>query len=196
MKWVVVAVSAFAALALIGLCAFAFLYVSQQAIARAQVVPPMVFVTAPDTGTSAPAGSYLTVAATAMGDNPITRADLWIDGELVETHNSDLPEGTSPFYAYFDVLVSEGPHLLFVRATTRAGSSGQSLPVSVQPLEAMSPRRPAICRYHDYRYPETECPDYPGVWPSHSSPRGTDRLPGSWVGQNCTRPNSLLCRLT
>ena len=34
MKWVVVAVSAFATLALIGLCTFAFLYVSQQARAR------------------------------------------------------------------------------------------------------------------------------------------------------------------
>jgi hypothetical protein len=130
-KWIIAVVAALAALALIGLCAFAFLYVSQQVRAREQSVPPTVFVTAPDAGTSAPAGGYLTVAASAMGTSPITRADLWMDGELVETQNSELPEGISPFYAYFDVLMSEGPHLVFVRATNSAGSVGQSLPVSI-----------------------------------------------------------------
>ncbi len=130
-KWAVVGVLSLVALLLVALCPATFLYVRQRDAARAQFAPPTVVVTDPVPGVSVPMGGQLLVSATAVGADPITRAELWVDGELVETTESDEPAGTSPFYAHFDLLVSEGPQTLFVRAVNALGIIGQSLPVSV-----------------------------------------------------------------
>jgi len=126
-----VAVASLAALALVVLCPITFLYLRQQEQARAQFAPPTVFITEPAYGVVAPTGSYITVSATASGHAPITRAELWVDGELVETEQCEQPEGISPFGAHFALLVPEGPHMLFVRAVNIEGIIGQSLPVGV-----------------------------------------------------------------
>jgi LysM repeat protein len=118
-------------LALLGALAY-LLYQRQQEQARAEFEPPTVLVTEPVPGVPVPpAGQYLTVSATAWGHIPIGRVELWLDGELKETQDSDQPEGLSPFYANFGPLMSEGPHMLFVRAVNTLGVVGQSLPVSV-----------------------------------------------------------------
>jgi len=130
-KVAAVAVLSLVALALVVLCPLAFLYTRQLDQARAEFAPPTVFVTEPVSGASAPTGSYLVVSATAMGISPIMRVELWVNGEVVETEEYDRPEGTSPFYAHFDLLASEGPQLLFVRAVNTGGIIGQSLPVAV-----------------------------------------------------------------
>jgi hypothetical protein len=116
-------------LAILGALGY-FLYQRKEQ-AQAEFEPPHVLVTKPASGSSAFAGTYLPVSATAFGRSPITRAELWVDGELKETQNSDRPEGISTFYANFSLLMSEGPHMLFVRAVNTAGIIGQSLPVGV-----------------------------------------------------------------
>ncbi len=121
-------------LGLLAVCAYLFFSYSsyQGRQARAQYAPPTVLITDPGSGTSATAGSYLNVSATATGTHPIVRVELWLDGELMETQNSEQSEGLSPFYADFAVLIpSEGAHMLFVRAVDGSGMIGQSVSVSL-----------------------------------------------------------------
>jgi len=121
----------FAVGALVALGAIVFLYLRRQDEARAQFEPPIVLVTRPVSGSSATTGSYLPVSASAFGRRPIKRTELWVDGELKETQNSDQPEGFSTFNAQFIPAVpSEGPHMLFVRAVNIDGVVGQSPPVT------------------------------------------------------------------
>lgn len=138
-RWTVVAVSSLAALALLGLCAFTFLYLRQQEQAGVAFAPPTVLITEPVSGALVPADGYLSVSATALGSIPITRVELWLDGELKETQESDRPDGVSTFYAYFDPLMSEGPHMLFVRAVNTGGIIGQSLPLGVTGIPKIGP---------------------------------------------------------
>jgi hypothetical protein len=120
-----------AAAVLAGVAAFALRCQGGQESVRAQSPAPVILVTEPLSGTSAYAGSYLPVSATAMGFRPITRVELWLDGHLVDTQDPDQPEGVSSFLAHFELLVSEGPHMLFVRAVDADSIVGQSLPVSI-----------------------------------------------------------------
>jgi hypothetical protein len=112
---------------------------------------PVVYITEPAASSSFPAGSYIGVAATAVGKNPIARVELWLDDELKETQQSIQPGGSVPpvgntagmtpavqpggaptFYANFALLIpSEGPHTLFVRAVDVFGVIGQSLPIGI-----------------------------------------------------------------
>jgi hypothetical protein len=123
----IVLIACFAALAII--------YSRQQVQAQsAEFAPPIVLVTEPE---SVPAGSYLPISATAFGTKPIMRVELWVDGELKETLVSDQPEGSSPFYADFSLLMTEGPHMLFVRAVNTASMIGQSPPLSIVALRTI-----------------------------------------------------------
>jgi hypothetical protein len=98
---------------------------------HAQSPAPVVLFTEPLSGASAYAGSYLPVSATAMGFRPITRVELWLDGKLTDTQESDQPGGVSSFPAHFELLMPEGPHMLFVRAVDADSVIGQSLPISI-----------------------------------------------------------------
>ena len=130
-KWIAIAVSSLAVLVLVGLCALTFWLVRQEQQARSQFAPPTVLVTEPASGESVPVGNYVFVSATGFGLTPISRMELWVDGEAMEIQESDLSEGVSPFYANFGFPASEGPHLFFVRAVNTAGIIGQSLPVAL-----------------------------------------------------------------
>jgi hypothetical protein len=130
-KWAVIALCSLVGLALLVTCPLALLYNRRLDQARVAHAPPTVYVTEPVPGTSLPAGSYVSVAATALGLNPIVRVELWMDGELVETQDSPQSEGISSFYAYFDLLLTEGAHMLFVRGVDTLGSIGQSAPVGI-----------------------------------------------------------------
>lgn len=131
LRWMLIAALSLAALALVVACPLAYWYLRQREAARARFAPPTVFVKQPVSGVSAPAGSYLSVVATALGYSPIVRTELWADGELSETQTSEKPEGISPFYAHYDLPVREGQHMIFVRAVNAEGIIGQSLPVAV-----------------------------------------------------------------
>jgi hypothetical protein len=130
-KWAMVTVVSLVVLALVVLCPGAFLYTRRLDQARAEYEPPTVYITVPTSGVSAPTGSGMLVAATAVGRTPITRVELWVADVLVETLESDDPEGTSNFDASFQWVVSEGANLLYVRAVNSAGIIGQSTPLSV-----------------------------------------------------------------
>jgi hypothetical protein len=136
-KWSVIALCALVGLALVVLCPLGLLYSRRLDQARAQYEAPTVFIVDPASGTSVPTGSGLLVAATAVGRTPITRVELWVADEVVETLESATPEGVTTFPASFDLKVSEGSNLLFVRAVNTAGMIGQSAPVGVigEPLE-------------------------------------------------------------
>jgi len=141
-EWSVISVSVLAALVLVALGVFAVLRVRQQQL-KAQFEPPSVTITYPASGTSTLAGSYLPVSVTAFGGIPITRVELWVDGEPVDTENSRAPEGVSPFYVSFDLTVSQGLHTLLVRAVNAAGIMGDSWPVNVGGVERPGPDEPA-----------------------------------------------------
>ena len=141
-EWSLITVSVLVVLALVALGVFAVLRMRQQQL-QAQVEPPSVTITYPDSGTSTLAGSYLPVSATAFGGIPITRVELWVDGELMDTQESRAPEGISPFYVSFDLTVSQGLHTLFVRAVDATGLLGDSWPVNVGGVERPGPDEPA-----------------------------------------------------
>jgi hypothetical protein len=128
-KWPVVAVSPLVVLAcvLMGACGFPQ--------ARGQNEPPSVTVTEPASGASVLADSYICVSASASGGTPVTRVELWLDGELVDTEESSVVGGISPFDVSFELLVPPGEHTLFVRAVNAAGLMENSAPVNVSAVE-------------------------------------------------------------
>jgi hypothetical protein len=136
-QWTAVALCSLVGLALLALCPLGLLYNRRLDQARATYAAPTVYVTQPASGSSSPAGSQLAVSATAWGDIPISRAELWLDGQLLDTQESDLPAGISPFYAHFSLLVAEGPQQLFVRAVNLQGIVGQSVPIGVSGQSAV-----------------------------------------------------------
>jgi hypothetical protein len=126
------------AVALLMLCLVGFLYTRRLEQARTQYASPTVYITEPQSGATALAGSRTLVLATAMGTTPITRVELWSGGQLVEAQDSETAEGASPLGAAFELVVAEGTNTLLARAVNAAGMTGQSLPVSVvgEPLTA------------------------------------------------------------
>lgn len=98
-----------------------------------QNVPPTVIVHTPIAGQSAPAGSHLLAHVTAIGQKPIARIELWLDGEPLETQMPDQASGEwTTFHATADLLMTEGPHMLSARAVDADGLVGQSLPIPIQ----------------------------------------------------------------
>jgi len=133
-KWVVVAIS------LLGLwvCVLAGACTFPQA--PGQNEPPSVTITEPASGASVLANSYSYISASASGGVPITRVELWLDGELVDTEESSLAGGISPFDVSFDLLVPQGQHTLVVRAVNAEGLTVDSWPVTVSGVEeSLSP---------------------------------------------------------
>ena len=139
---IVVTLSVLGALACVVLGVSALLYYRLQQ-ARAQNEPPSVTITEPAEGASTLADSNMVVSAMAFGGIPITRAELWVDGELVDTEETTMVGGISPFYASFDLLVSQGLHTLFVRAVNATGLIGDSWPVGIGGVERPSADEPA-----------------------------------------------------
>jgi len=115
----------------VGSCGYFYLRMRNRERNRRLSESPIVYITEPSSGEEVPAGGYINVLASAMGHTPITRMELWLDGELVDTQTSDKPEGLSPLFAIFGLPVPQGPHLVIVRAVNLKGIIGQSIPVDV-----------------------------------------------------------------
>lgn len=187
-RWIVISLSAISVVACVALGVSAvFYYRFQQA--RVQNEPPSVTITDPAEGASTLAGSNMVVSAMAFGDIPITRAELWVDGELVDTEETRIEGGTSPFYVSFDLLVSQGLHTLFVRAVNTSGLIGDSWPVGIGGVERPGPDEPAravtvaegqtledIATAYDAN-PETVRQLNPGLGDQQPSPGSTVYLP-------------------
>jgi hypothetical protein len=142
-QWSAVTLIVLVVLALVAAGVYGVLRLRQQQL-QAQFMPPSVTITYPDSGTSNLEGSYLPVSATAFGTTPITRAELWLDDELVATQESPSAEGVSPFYVTFDLTVPLGLHTIFVRAVDANGLMGDSWPVNVGGVERPGPEDPAV----------------------------------------------------
>jgi hypothetical protein len=121
----------FLACILMGACTF------PQALGQNE--PPRVTINEPSSGASVLANSYLYISASASGGSPITRVELWMDGELVGTQESGAAGGISPFDVSFELLVPPGEHTLFVRAVNAAGLMESSAPVNISATENPGP---------------------------------------------------------
>ncbi len=111
---------------------------------REDYVPPEVIVSSPPAGSEHPAGMVVEVSASALGYFPIGRVELWLDGVLMESRSSDTPEGITPFYVDFGLVIPEGTHNIVVRAINSKGVVGQSLPFNIFGVPANADEIPSI----------------------------------------------------
>jgi len=78
---------------------------------------PVVWFENPSHGAEFLAGEIVEIFAVAQDDDKISRFELWMDGSLVEVHNSELPDGTSPFSLVTRLNIDDaGSHTLIARA--------------------------------------------------------------------------------
>lgn len=130
-KWIAIILFSVLALVSLSTCGLVLSYQRRLEQARAAYDQPTVFIGDPASGSLVRSGSYLSVSVTGVGQIPITRVELWANGGLLEARDSESSEGASPFNAYFELLVPEGPSLLLARAINVEGIVGQSLPVAI-----------------------------------------------------------------
>ena len=111
------------------------IYLSQRSLENKREFsrPPTVFVYTPEDGEMFASGTTVQAHISATGVKPLTRIEMWLDGELFETQNP-IPStagGASQADAIFEMEMTEGPHLLYWRAVDYAGLVGQSAPITI-----------------------------------------------------------------
>ncbi len=132
---------------LIGLTLLGVPFLRQrQALARWENLPPVTRITEPQSGSSAPVGSYLTAVSTITfsPQRPVQLVEWYLNGTLVESHPQKLGVGVSRTYDSIDLLVlTEGTHVLVARAIDAQGTIGQSLP---RAFEGVARGEGLLCR--------------------------------------------------
>jgi uncharacterized protein YraI len=128
---------------------------------RVQVTPttPSVFIQSPVAGSQVPINQPVTVNATASDPNGITRAELWVGGNVVDQQESAIPEGqpTFPVTMHWTPTVA-GSYTLEVRAYN-------SLDVASAPTTVMITAAGAAQEQGNVPTPTT-----PGETPTASGP--------------------------
>lgn len=101
----------------------------------APATKPTVQILVPAYGESMIEGDVVAVQAFAVDASNITRAELYVDGQLANTKLSQNPQGEAQFNTVFEWLATrQGAHTLTVRAFNTAGVSGEvSIPIAVNP---------------------------------------------------------------
>ena len=101
--------------------------------------PIIVTLTTPPNEEIIPLNQFTTITTEAVGGNPIAVLELWIDGALLQTKNA--PSGDLKQFSAFWTWtpVSEGEHILLVRATDAQQNVGQSNVVRVTASKAANP---------------------------------------------------------
>lgn len=111
------------------------LFAGKELAARKRILegPPTVFVYSPQDGDTYESGTILTASAVASGANPISRVELWLDGEQLGTQigESIKQVGAPSMHARFNVQIDKGPHMLSWRAIDNTGLVGQSPPITI-----------------------------------------------------------------
>jgi hypothetical protein len=108
----------------------------RQRLARARMdyAPPIVDITYPENGITAPAGSYLALTGRVFFSQS-ARAQLaeWsLDGTVLASQPLDPPEGLTVTYSGYNLLVpAEGGHIVSLRAINSRGIVGQSAPLFI-----------------------------------------------------------------
>ena len=126
----VIAIALFSLVAII-VVVLGLLTIARKVQVLEDFAPPEVIVTNPSAGSTHPAGLVVEVSASALGFQPITRVELWLDGELKESRTSEQTAGITPFYVDYALLIPEGPHNIVVRAVNSKGVVGQSIPLNI-----------------------------------------------------------------
>lgn len=99
-------------------------------------VQPTVLIDSPSHGDEVTIGTPVQVFATGTDPGKIARMELWVDGQLVQSQASALPDGTSPFpIIAMWVPDTPGNHTIVVRAYNMADVSGQAS-ISVNAVQA------------------------------------------------------------
>ncbi|MCJ7434717.1 MAG: hypothetical protein MUO77_14620 [Anaerolineales bacterium] len=105
---------------------------------------PTILVTSPTSDQADIPVEALIVEATAMGDAPVGRLELWLDGELHSDILSESPEGVEIFTGTFNLPLTKGSHMLFVRAVDTNNLIGQSFPIFATGAFSMTAEGPVI----------------------------------------------------
>jgi hypothetical protein len=106
---------------------------------------PVILIDSPRHGDEVTVGEAVQIFATGTDPGKIARMELWVDGDLVQSQASALPDGTSPF-PLMGIWVPDTPgnHTIVVRGYNMADVSGQAS-ISVDAVEAVPPDLPAGC---------------------------------------------------
>jgi len=98
---------------------------------------PVVWFEDPASGASVIAGEEFNIYAVAQDDDRISRFELWLDGALVEVHNSPLPDGTSPFPLVTRMAFDDAAeHTLVARAFDTSGERAYATVIVTSTMEA------------------------------------------------------------
>jgi len=121
---------------LIGLALLGVQFLRQrQERARWEYLPPVVQITEPRSGVSAPVGSYLFAVSTITfsPQSPVQTVEWYLNGALAESHSIQSGAGVSQAYDSYNLLIpTEGTHMLVARAINTGGVIGQSQPLNFQ----------------------------------------------------------------
>jgi hypothetical protein len=104
-----------------------------QRIGAADTIGPTVAITSPSNGATVP--TAFTVAATATDNTAVTKVELYVDGELVETL-------TAAPYAFELTGLASGGHAILAKATDGINIAEQSINVTVQAGAPPPPTNP------------------------------------------------------
>ena len=126
-KWLPITAILLVVIALLGFGAYRILDMLGEA-KQARFAPPTVLILSPKAGQAYPAGSTVYVSASASGQNEIQKMELRMDGELAgQVFNDAGREGI--LNGEFEITVTEGGHLVTVKAVDQNGLIGQSIPI-------------------------------------------------------------------
>jgi hypothetical protein len=118
---------------------------------------PVVLIGSPGQGDEVQAGEAVVVQAVARDEAGVVRLELWVDGELLESEGSTLPEGTSPFPLVTRWKPSSpGTHTLAVRAFN-ANDARSYVSLSVEAVEVPDRDGDGVADEDD------SCPDEAGM---------------------------------
>ena len=112
---------------------------------EAEEAGPMILIDSPSHGDEVTVGEVVQVFATGRDANRIARMELWVDGGLIQSQASALPDGTNPF-PLMAIWVPETPgnHTIVVRGYNTNDVPGQAS-VAVNAVEAVPPVLPEGC---------------------------------------------------
>ena len=149
-RWVIPAVAAALALAILLVAAAAYFWVPRRSTG------PVVLIDSPRQGEQIEVGQMVAVHSVARGEREVVRVELWVDDALQEAQESNLPEGSSPFplVAYWQPA-SAGTHSLTARAFNARGERGQAV-ITVEAIGLVDRDGDGVPDDEDL------CPDEPG----------------------------------
>jgi hypothetical protein len=119
---------------------------------------PVVLISSPSYGEQVQVGEMVTIQAIARDEAAgVVRIELWVNGQLEESHSSTIPGGITPFPLLANWQpVSPGTHTLIVRAFNGEGARAQAS-VNLDAVELADGDEDGVADEADL------CPDEAGV---------------------------------